>query len=277
MVLRANRETVDIEALLVRAYREKQVDRYGQDGKAAGAAALGLGSGPRAPGSQLGGPERVDTSSYAANQAARTSQALQQLAATPDGLLALHDAVLRLPDMFVEYGAGADFVVWDVDTAERRGELITPSGGKASIQATRRRGGRGEGRNDRIPVGAPRPLTVLPMTVLVITHGREASRPDVTDANLRRRPVYRPGTRDIAGWEYVPDADLAVVAFERARYAAWHAALGMLAAAGAEWAEFAVSGPAAPLTIWASEPLDQAPVTRRKLRTQKANLERVAA
>lgn len=272
------REAIDIEALLVRAYREKRVDRYGRDGRAAGAAALGLGSGPRAPGSQLGGPERVDTSSYAANSAARTRDALLQLAGTADGLLALHDAVLALPDMFVEYGAGADFVVWDAVTAERRGEIITIAAGKASIQATRRRGGRGEGRNDRVPVGLPRPLTILPMTVLVITHGREDSRPEVTDAALRRRPVYRARSAwDIVGWEYVSDADLDTVAFERARYAAWHAALGMLAAARAGCPEFAITGPLAPLTIWASEPVEKAPLTRRKARMLKANSERDAA
>ncbi|PIK69811.1 hypothetical protein CS379_27950 [Methylobacterium frigidaeris] len=268
---------MDIEALLVRAYREKRVDRYGQDGRQAGAVALGLGSGPRAPGSQLGGPERVDTSSYAANSAARTREAFLRLAGTADGLLALHDAVLALPDMYVEYGAGADFLVWDAETAERHGEVITLKGGKASIQATRRRGGRGEGRNDRVPVGLPRPLTTLPTSVLIITHGREASRPDVMDASLRRRPVYRPGTRDVAGFEFVADAPLDVVAFERARYAAWHAALGMLAAARAGCPEFAVTGPAAPLTIWSSEALDRAPVTRRKARTNKANSERIAA
>ncbi|QRE78236.1 hypothetical protein [Methylobacterium aquaticum] len=191
--------------------------------------------------------------------------------------MALHDAVLALPDMFIEYGAGADFVVWDAETAERRGEVITLAGGRATIQATRRRGGRGEGRNDRVPVGLPRPLTILPMTVLVITHGRGDSRPDVTDVAWRRRPVYRHGTRDIASYESVPDAPLDIVAFERARYVAWHAVLGMLTAARAECSEFAVTGPAAPLTIWASEPVKQVPVTRRKARTLKANLERGAA
>jgi len=64
------REVIDIAALLVRGYRGKWVDRYGQNGKAAGAVALclSLGSGLLAPGAWLSARRArgVDTSSYAA-------------------------------------------------------------------------------------------------------------------------------------------------------------------------------------------------------------------
>ncbi len=184
------REVIDIEALLIRAYREKRVDRYGQDGRAAGAVALGLGAGPRAPGSQLGGPERVDTSSYAANSAARTREAFLRLTGTADGLLALHDAVLALPDFYVEYGAGADFLVFTAEDAARIGHRVTLTGDRAMIQAVRRRGGRGAGRDDLLPDGEPRPCTRIVTSVLVIGHGRDMSRPDLSEVVTTRRPIY---------------------------------------------------------------------------------------
>ncbi|MGU3330413.1 hypothetical protein ACLBXB_26155 [Methylobacterium mesophilicum] len=36
-----------------------------------------------------------------------------RLSAAPEVLLDLHDAVLALPDFYIERGAGLDFLVWD--------------------------------------------------------------------------------------------------------------------------------------------------------------------
>ena len=79
-----------------------------------------------------------------------------RLSAVPDILLDLHDAVLALPDFYIERGAGVDFVVWDEETAYRSGHRIDvcPANG-ASIIKVARRGGRGPGREGSCPRALP--------------------------------------------------------------------------------------------------------------------------
>ncbi|MFI2757230.1 hypothetical protein, partial [Streptococcus suis] len=49
-----------------------------------------------------------------------------RLANASDALLTVHDAVLALPNFYVELGAGAEFLVWDWDTAAKIGHRIIP-------------------------------------------------------------------------------------------------------------------------------------------------------
>jgi hypothetical protein len=81
-----------------------------------------------------------------------------RLSAAPDLLLDLHDAVLALPDFYIERGAGLDFLVWDEETAARPGHRVEvcPANG-TSIVKVERRGGRGPGREDLPALGRSSP------------------------------------------------------------------------------------------------------------------------
>lgn len=257
------RETIDIEALLCRAYREKRVDRLGN----VGATALGL-VGPRGPGSSFSTGDKVDTSSFSARVAAAIREMQLRLANAPSGLLDLHDAVLTLDDFYIERGAGLDYLVWDADTAESMGHRITPpnakTGAAASIVQVRRRGGRGTGRDDLVPAGDPRPLTVITTTNLVMLHGRGADRPYVPDVVVSGYlPVYEGRRKEAVGRRPVYETPLHAVVEGRALHEAWHAALGILAALFARSTEFEVTGPSAPARPWEAPPriLAGAPVT----------------
>lgn len=92
------RETIDIEALLVRAYREKKLDRLPADPRRL----LGI-RGPAMPGaSLLARGDRVDSSSWGALAVARNHETMAMLAGAGDALLAAHDLVLSLDDYFCE-------------------------------------------------------------------------------------------------------------------------------------------------------------------------------
>lgn len=189
-------ETIDIEALIVRAYREKAVHRLHN----VGATLLGL-SGPKAPGfSYL--TDKVDTSSFSARSAAKTRDLQAQLAAAPDALLELHDAVLALPNFYIERIGGFDFVIWNEETAARNGQRIEVSPwNEASIIKVERRGGFGKGQDDLLPVGVSRRLVVLVTSTIVILNGQHGDRPYVPEvvvanaAHLQRPGKARVGPR----------------------------------------------------------------------------------
>lgn len=246
--MKNNRETIDIEGLLVRAYREKQIHTL----QAGAAIALGLTM-PRAPGATFSASDKVDTSSFAARMASEIRELQARLGAAPSGLVDLHDLVLALPDFYVEQGAGLDFVVWDAQTADALGHTLTPGKGSATILKTRRRGGRGPGREDRVPDGEACRLVPIVTATLMIVQGRYGDRPAVPELILvRQRPIYAGAGKQAIG--HVPEYEtpLHAVVEARATYAVWHAALGMLAAALADSSEYAVTGPAAPAEPWAS-------------------------
>lgn len=238
-----DRETIDIEALIVRAYREKAVHRH----RRVGALALGLTE-PKALGGGFSAEERVDTSSFSARAAARTRELQAQLAAAPDVLLDLHAAVLDVPDFYIERTGGLDFVVWDVETAARLGHRIEVDAGKgASIVKIERRGGRGRGRDFSLPVDAPRRLTALTTSTIVILHGQHGDRPYVPDVVVQRmRPVYRGRHKEAIDYVPVYETGAQEMVEARATYAVWHAALGILASAMAGAAEVEVTAPAVP-------------------------------
>lgn len=244
-----NRETIDIEGLLVRAYREKQIHTL----NAGGAIALGL-TRPRAPGATFSASDKVDTSSFSARMAAELRELQARLGAAPSGLVDLHDAVLGLPDFYVETGAGLDFVAWDVETAERAGHRIEVAKDKGSATIVMVRPGAGRiRRGDVVPVGPVRHLVPIVTSTLMIVQGRYGDRPYVPDLVVtRRRPVYVGADKCAAGYLPEYETPLHAVVEARAAYAVWHAALAMLADAFASSTEYEVTGPAAPAEPWKS-------------------------
>lgn len=231
------REDIDIEALLVRAYFEKRIDRLGDC--VATLAALGMAKGPKAPASIMGGGEKVDTSSYATRMAAQMRELELRLRRAPSALLTLHDAVLALPDFYAEI-SGFDFVVWDMETAARLGHRITPDRDRPTIVAE--------------AGGEPRALTRIVTATLMVVQGREAQPPEVAEVEIARmRPVYGGEHRKVMG--HVPEYIVSPieVAYDRARYAVWHCALGMLS--GLDLPGYRITGPRAPATPWDVERL----------------------
>lgn len=226
------REEIDIEALLVRAYFEKRVDRLG-DGVAA-KAALGILGGPKGPGA-MNWNEKVDTSSYAARMASEIREMELRLRQAPSSLLTLHDAVLALPDFYAEID-GLDFVVWDIETATRLGHRIEPDRDRPTIVAE--------------AGGDVRRLTRIVTAVLMVVQGREAQPPYVAEVEIARmRPVYSGEHRKVTG--HVPEYVVSPieVAYDRARYAAWHCALGMLQAA-LDLPDYRITGPRVAAAPW---------------------------
>lgn len=253
------REVIDIEALLVRAYREKAVDRLciGDERSQRALGRLILMGYPVTGGGGAG--ERVDTSTWAANQAARESALMRQLRFTDDPLLALHDAVLDLPDFFVEATDGLDFVVWDGETAKAAGHRIdaAPHGRFWTIQA-----GAHEARR----------LTRIVATNLVIQHGRHADRPEPSPVIGRRGRALYDHRKHVTGYETEFDTPLDVVVQERAEYAVWHACLDMLAQGiGLFLTGLDVKRPSAPLAPWTETP-DVMPVPFESPKARKARL-----
>lgn len=252
------RETIDIEALLVRAYWEKAVDRL-CIGDERSQRALGrlILMGYPVVGGGGGGGDRVDTSSWAANQAARERALMNQLRFTDDPLLALHDAVLDLPDFFVEATDGLDFVVWCGETAKAAGQRIdaAPHGRFWTIQA--------EGH-------APRRLTRIVATTLLIQHGRHADRPEPSAVIGRRGRALYDHRKHVIGYETEYDTPLDVVVQERAEYAVWHACLDMLAQGICLFlAGLDVKRPSAPVAPWVDTP-DVMPLAFERPKGRKA-------
>ncbi len=243
-----SREKIDVEALITRAYREKAVHRL----RNVGATLLGL-SGPKGAGGGYSTDDKVDSSSFSARAAAATREMQARLSAAPDVLLDLHDAVLGLPDFYIERGAGLDFLVWDAETAARSGHRIEvcPANG-ASIVKVERRGGRGPGRDDLLVAGAPRRLTTLSTATIVLLNGQYGDRPYVPEVVVERmRPIYAEGRHDLVE-RYVPiyETGLQEIVEARATYAVWHAALGMVRASLDASPDAEVTGPAAPAEPW---------------------------
>lgn len=237
------RETIDIEALLVRAYREKAVDRLGM-GDERSERALGRLIGMGAPGfntTSLPG-SRVDTSSFAARRASRERELMAQLRFVGDPLIRLHDAVLALPDFFVETTGDLDFVVWDGETAAQMGHVVTvePYGRRATIQA-------GE--------EPARLVRQIVATNLVIQWGRSGVRVDPSPVVAHRGRAIYDHRKQVTGYEPAFETPLDVVRDERADYAVWRAAVDMLAMdCRVILADLDVQRPAAPVCPWAHEP-----------------------
>ncbi|WP_018264078.1 hypothetical protein [Methylobacterium sp. WSM2598] len=227
---RVGREDIDVEALLVRAYRERQVHRLQTAEGCDRALSRLIGLGTPSTGGGWNVAEPVDTSAYAANMAARSREAWRRIEGTADALLDLHDQVLGLADWFVELTGGAEFLVWDRASAAALGHRIETAAEGDTIVAVRRRGGRGAGREDLVEDGPRRPVSRIVTTALVIRHAQDATRPHVADlVEVGRRPVYQGARKEAVGHAPVYDVAPELVARDRAIWSAWHAALGLIA------------------------------------------------
>lgn len=229
----AAKETIDIEALLYRAYAQFRVDRVA--GRTKSSALWDLLGMPNAPAlSQPDWQPRVDTSAPGSRLAARATRAT----AMPDDLLALHDRVLALADMWFAI-EGDDVAVWDQPLAAQAGCAID------------------KGADGWWLVRAGAPLTRLEQAgvmALVIQHARDGSRPDV-HPDFVRRAGRRPAdaaAHDHRGRRRKGEAvSQREVQHDRACYHAWRCALALLAAECEGLLDgFIVTGPVAPAAPW---------------------------
>lgn len=227
------KETIGIEALLHRAYGQYRIH------KVSPATVLGMGSVRQSAPSgfaatmailELG--TRVDTSGAGAKMAGMQSMA----AATPDDLLVVHDHVLALSAWLIEGVESAEPTVWRRDeiaangwTVEQRADgpwLVRPSGPN----------GAGRGHLSR--------LTDPHLCAMVILHAANGSRPECRLAKRGRLSA----------------SEEREVRMERALYAVWLAALGVLAAElDAVLGKHAVLGPTAPAEPWNRRSLRDVP------------------
>ncbi|MCJ2059825.1 hypothetical protein MKL09_25255 [Methylobacterium sp. J-048] len=252
------RESIGIEALMVRAYREKKIDRLGVDTRRM----LGI-RGPMAPGSNaLARGERVDTSGWGASAASQAREVLAMLYGAGDALLTAHDLVLSLDDYFCEDHNGEDlaFSLWTREGALEAGHFIAEEerGGTAFIQAakvTRELGPDGETVRVAPIEDAPlRRLSKIVVAPLIVVAGRSDMPPYVSPIEIDRvRAVWCRRTRRRIGTrtEYITPLD--VVVQERAAYAAWHHALTALAEQLADLPGLAIAPPCLPARPWEAE------------------------
>lgn len=196
------KESIDIENLLEWAYRRQCVDRVaasrfsprGPSGDANGAAVQMMMLGCR-----------VDTSTHAEKVLG---------AVAPDDALVVHDTVLALGAFFLDDAAG----VWDAQRAAAIGFTLARSR---------------TGWWLRGPDGQGAPLTPVALPALVIIHAKAGTRPDWCEGwrNPGAAAARDAGDRDRWGRKRkaldVLSAD--DVAYRRAEYRLWHAALVLLA------------------------------------------------
>lgn len=227
------KEQIDIEALLYRAYAQHRIDRaVGRDGSQALWSMLGL-SFPVMATANYG--ERVDTSLHGALVAARMGHAE---AAAGDPLLALHDRVLALGDMWFAW-RGEEVVVWDRHNAAEAGcEIVQAAGAWWLEQAGR-------------PIERMQQAGVM---ALVIQHARAGTRPDV-HLDWRAAPGRRAASGSQAdGWgrrRRTVALSQQDVQQARALYHAWRCALVLLQAeCEGLLPGLMVTGPAAEAAPW---------------------------
>lgn len=223
------KETIDIEALLWRAYAQMRVDKVG--GSAA-ARMIGL---PVQRGFAMPSyAERVDTSA----PGSRLAAAARHAAGLPDDMLALHDMVLALGDNWFAW-EGGELALWDQASAAAAGCEI----GRAGAEWWLLRDGRGVVHLEQAGVMA-----------LVIQHARDGSRPDV-------HLDWKPGRGRRAADGLAHDhrgrrrkgepVSQAEVQLSRAAYHAWRAALALLVAqCEGAMSQYRVTGPVAEAAPW---------------------------
>lgn len=224
-------ETVDIEQLVVWAYRDQAVDRMAQAIFAAVGrrGPAGIGAGPL--GTIVGLGTRVDGGGWQGGGPGSGAAAAQ----VADDALTVHETVLALPAMLMETGHdGTICLTWQDEFAA--------AGIRERSDGALVRGG--------VMVAGE----TLEPAILIITHARNASRPDVVEdfvADFSARP------RDSSG-RWIADRDtyrqsLDDVIRMRGYYAAWRAGLVRVAERLAGRLDaHQITGPAAPPTPWAT-------------------------
>lgn len=248
-------ETVDIGALLVRAYRERKIDRLPMDARNV----LGASGPARIGNNTLSRGERVDTSGFGANAAAQINTVRSALAGAGEVMLTAHDLVLSLDDYFVEDLRTPDcgFTLWTKAGAIDAGQWIEVGTGprEATIQAAtieRDSGPEGEALTVTPLIGTRRrPLHRIVAAPLIVLTGRSGEPPYVSPIEVARtRKVYASGSSRVIGerTEYVTPLDHVVC--ERGEYAAWHHALTALATHLTEELGRSITGPHQPARPW---------------------------
>lgn len=223
------KETIEIEALLHRAYGQYRVH------KVSPATVLGLGavklsapSGFAATMAILELGTRVDTSGAGAKMAGLQSMA----AATPDDMLVVHDHVLALADWLIEDADTAEPTVWRREEIRANGWSIEKRADGEWLMRPSGANGAGRGHLSR--------LTDPHLGATVILNAANGTRPECRMAKRGRLPA----------------AEEREVRMERALYACWRAALGVLAAElDVVLTKHAVLAPSAPAEPWARRPL----------------------
>jgi hypothetical protein len=231
---RTMKQAIDIEDLLIWAYRDQCVDRME---RAMRGSTRGPGWGSGGAVWELG--TRVDTS----------GAHLAMLGATaPDDALLVHDAVLDLGDMWIERApvagsADMDVAVWERAEIEAAGwRLAETARGPVILRPDPR----------EVDLVAEHPVTRSVVTALIVLHAKAGDRPEVHAG--WRRPVGRPrlaAYADGAAQGEVHAVTAADVIWHRAVYCVWHATLVALAAElDGVLVGFAVTGPSAPEAPW---------------------------
>lgn len=228
---RIAKERIDIEHLLHWAYRVQCVDQQ--------SAAFS----PQAPSVSISGilgqyvalGTRVDNSSFAARAAGFRM---------PDDALIIHDAVLALSEMWIEWIGGNEIKIWDRATAEREGQVISLLHGDWV-------------REPVIASGDMRPLPVrleqAGTMALVIIHAKNGTQPDYYPD--WQPPKGRPPAQAQDRWgrkvKRHEGVSLENVIHARACYLVWRSALALLAVElDGALAGYEVIAPSAQIAPW---------------------------
>lgn len=228
-----SRETIDIERLLHWAYAIQKVDKQ-------------AGFTPRGPTASISGSigevlalgTRVDNSGAAAKALG---------VRTPDDAIIVHDAVMRLGGLWIEWRGDDEVEIWDGARAEGAGFVIERNGPDWFLRQAYVAGGTVEAHAARLEDAG--------VFAMVLCHARAGSRPDwyegwVAPVGARARDGCKTDLRGRAR-RAQEGPSLREVMHARACYAAWHAALVWLVGElEGQLSKFSVAGPVAEVSPW---------------------------
>jgi len=236
---RPDRLKIDIEKLLDWTYRVQKVDRrIAMERPAAPSASL-----PSALGQYVVLGTRVDGSGHARSFGGASLAAH----GAPDDAMIVHDAVLALSDMWLEWADLDQVEIWDKDRLDREGQIVEQRHGAWW-------------RVPAVTVGNVEPLPVRVeqacAAALVIVHAKSGTAPEAyADWAAQRGAVAGDsGEKDRYGRvrkKRSGETSFEEVTHARAIYLVWHAALEMLAAQlDGALSGFEVTGPEAQSEPW---------------------------
>lgn len=234
----AARELIDVERLLVWAYREQAIDKQVRALAPRGPA--GAASGSLAQYAVLG--TTVDSSG--------TMLAALGIKVADDAMI-VHDAVLSAGEMWIEWKGDDEVEIWDHARAEAAGQLIVKHNGDWL-----RRPICPNGRVAAFGVRIEQAATVA----LLITNAKNAARPDWFEGWAAPEGRAANDTLPTDRWgrarrKRSVSASVEDVMHGRALYAVWRAALALLAIElDGALRRYAVQPPAAPESPWLKSP-----------------------
>ncbi len=230
------KETYDIEQVLDWAYRVQCVDRRVARQRAQRGPARYPSSTPFAAFEALG--TRVDTSGVVMDDPTNIKV---------DDALIIHDAVLRLSEMWIEWRGRDEVLVWDHAAAKAAGKVIEQVNEQWCLV-------------DIVSAAGVEPIMVnleqAGTAVLVIIHAKSGLRPEVHEDWVEPRGAVAADSSKQDKWGRKRRVHEGVIAQEvmhaRAIYTVWHAALALLAIElEGVLDRFEIAGPpAAPAQPW---------------------------